>query len=415
MAFWDFSKKSTLSGIKVVILDFGSGSVKAIVTRLDLAKRVGYIVGFGKRHYPGNFSLHNLPEPELLADLTSKAIEDASKMAKTTVSECVLAFNNELMRGQLFNWEENREKIQDRIDEIEFQNILDRAVRNVKEQIQKRQSSGNEELPVFVDGSVQQIRIDGYHIVNPLGFKGQKINLKIFVFYISKKQKQYWDEVLRILKLENKGFVSSIAATIQAQVKHTITSFEGIFVDIGQQNTDLALVRDSILEGIKNVALGGRVLTEGISQIFDIGFDEAVKKKMSYELGELEETEVKKIESGLKKKVELLRQAVYVALKDFPETTRGLPAKIYLCGGGVRVGLVKKMFSQSAWLTGLPFTRRPVIEILLPTDVKDVIDTTETFIGPESVPASSAVRWLTRHYKITSRVEQILRRVLKFS
>ena len=63
--------------------------------------------------------------------------------------------------------------------------------------------------PVLIDGSIQRMEIDGYHVANPLGFKGQQITIKMFISYLTEEQKQYWDGVLKILKLNNKGFIAS--------------------------------------------------------------------------------------------------------------------------------------------------------------------------------------------------------------
>lgn len=410
MSFWDLVGGGGLSNTHVVVLDFGSGSVKAAVMGLDIEKKFGTVRGFGKKHFDHNFSLATLPDVNILTECAREALTQATAMAKISPSECFVVLNGDLFKGMLSEYIETRSDNETRIDEKSFQDILSRAIAKGKEEIAKEYGMTDKSMFLVVEGAVERIEIDGYHIVNPLGFKGSKIMVKNFLFYLTKEHKQYWDSIIASLKLRNKGFVSSTFSSVQAQLKHTLTQFGAIFVDIGQYSTDVAMVRDSIMEGIKTFEVGGRAITEGIGDIFGISLEEAVEKKIKYEAGELSPDEARLIETGLRSKVDLLRQGVLVALREFPESVVGYPEKIYLYGGGVRAQIVKRMFSQGAWLSGLSFVKRPIIEVLLPTDIKDIIDETGLLSGPESVPLLSAVRWVTRHYRVTAQAEQLLRK-----
>jgi len=135
MAFWDFVRKPAISGPKVLVLDIGSGSVKATLAVLDEAKRLGYIIGFGKHYYNGKFNYQNLPAPEITAELIRGAIDDACLAAKTKSSECILVFNGDILKGKLVGWQEMYEDHQERITQDGFQHLLEKIIKKAKEEL----------------------------------------------------------------------------------------------------------------------------------------------------------------------------------------------------------------------------------------------------------------------------------------
>lgn len=411
MTFWDFTGKNGSSGIThVLVLDFGSGSVKAIVVAIEIEKKLGRITGIGKRYFETDSLEFHLPDARMVAEMARDAMESAVAMARVAPKECFIVLNGDVLKGISAFAQEAREKSEERITENSLQQLLERVIRNAKSNIAKESGLPDSRPLVIVEGAVERVEVDGYHVVNPLGFKGGTIAVRSFFFYITNEQKAYFDSIVAALKLHNKGFISSAFAIVQAQLKHTLTQYGAIFIDVGAHSTDVAMVQDSIMEGIKTFEVGGRALTDGMCDIFGIGREEAVKKKIQYEAGELSGADVKLIETGLRTKVDLLRHGVVIALKEFPESVAGYPEKIYLCGGGVRAQIVKRLFSQNAWLSGLHFAKRPIIEVLLASDVKDVFDETRQLAGPESVPMLSASRYASRHYVVTAKMEQLLRR-----
>ncbi|RJQ14074.1 hypothetical protein C4553_01975 [Candidatus Parcubacteria bacterium] len=411
MAFWDFAKKPKFGGPHVIVLDFGSGSVKAVVVSLDEVKKIGYVIGIGREYYNQQQGASNFRGIEGGIEVAKKAINQALTAARAKTSECIVVYNGDTLKGVLHVWKERRQNPQERIYDAEFQGILERALKNASENAVAKDLSVFK--PVIASAALQRLEIDGYHVVNPIGFKGAEIEVKLLVFYLASGQKGFFDEIVGVLKLSARGLVSSVFATTLAQMKHSLTQFGAIVIDIGQTNTDVIVARDSIIEGIQSAQIGGKAITEGIMETFSLSFEEAVQKKIQYELGELDQVETRKLENGIRGRVELLRDSVVQALKGFSETAGGFPEKVFLCGGGIRVSLVKKMFSQNSWLVGLPFPKQPSIEVLLPSDIKDVIDSTESLEGPSAVPLLSAVRWLTRNYNISSQADIILRKALQ--
>jgi cell division protein FtsA len=82
-----------------------------------------------------------------------------------------------------------------------------------------------------------------------------------------------------------------------------------------------------------------------------------------------------KVETALVKTAKTWSSGVELALDEFNQLDH-LPNKIYLCGGGSSLDILFDELSRSSWHKELPFTKKPVIQHINPTQVAGIIDKT---------------------------------------
>jgi len=58
------------------------------------------------------------------------------------------------------------------------------------------------------------------------------------------------------------------------------------------------------------------------------------------------------------------------------DTTDHLPNRILMCGGGASLEALTKRLSTANWYTDLPFTRRPIVQLIKPENVSGIDDET---------------------------------------
>lgn len=415
---WEFMRQPGLSGPKVILLDFGSASLKAAFVQIDLEKKMGYITAFSKRDYvdvlketPSGTNQDvwhiGLPPFEELVELTNEVVVEVSEAAKSKTKEALIVLGGTFLRGEFFQWRGTRDHSSSRITESEFQDILVSVLKEYKENLHKKQA-----LEAIVNGMLQQVKIDGYRISNPIGFKGRDVEISVFLFLFSEQQKKFWQEFSKAAKIDFHSIIPSVWSTMRSQMRHALTDYGAVFVDIGDVNTDVVVVRDSIVESMRTIPEGAKLLRDGIMEILDADEEEINEILLKYEQGLLDEVIVKKIEAGLKDAVGAFREKIVALLKELAGNV-ALPSLLVFVGGGMRFGLLNRMMTQFSWSDVLPFVQRPRSEVLLASEIKDIVDLTKKLSGPEFVPLLASARWISRHYQILSKAESFFKGAVK--
>ena len=69
-----------------------------------------------------------------------------------------------------------------------------------------------------------------------------------------------------------------------------------------------------------------------------------------------------------------------------------LPNRILLCGGGSSLKRITEALKDRKWDDNLPFTKKPVVQYIKPSDVTGIIDTTESEIDHTFITAMGLLR-----------------------
>ena len=84
----------------------------------------------------------------------------------------------------------------------------------------------------------------------------------------------------------------------------------------------------------------------------------------------------KDMQAAIDKTLDVWLAGVELALGEF-ESVDQLPPRILLCGGGASLTQLVEALEKRDWYKELPFTKRPSVQRISPTDVVGVVDTTQ--------------------------------------
>ncbi|MBI1888513.1 MAG: hypothetical protein HYS15_01065 [Candidatus Spechtbacteria bacterium] len=362
----------------VLVLDIGTFSVKALIGE---RKKEGYsIISRSVREYVGgemnadgslNVSGITHTVRQALGDL--KHSENKRRLAP---KKLVLGIGGGFVYGKTLLQTYIRDNPETEIDAREFVNIIQKCEQRSFEQIRKffHRETERSELEVrIIQAVIQEIKIDGYEVKNPVGFKGKEVSLALFNAYIPKIYAKIFEDLASVLKLELVSIVSAPYEVFRVVMKNTKSGGDFILLDMGGSMTEVALARKGKLEDIRAIPMGGSSFTRRISESLKIGFWEAenIKRKLGTSL--LGKSVSKKLEDMILRDAELFLHSLALILNDFSQVTL-LPSRVYLYGGGSVLPIFQKLFLEHTWRDTLSFFAKPTIELLTPASLGEAVN-----------------------------------------
>lgn len=362
-----------------IVLDMGTFSVKALyVTRSGNSKYE--ILAHSLRKYTGGdiTSEGNINKDGIL-HACQLALEDLKNKVVTRVrfsKKVILGIGGGFVHGKTMNHNYIRERPEEEIDVAELSNIIQRVELRAYEQVRRyfRKETGRSELDVrIVSAAVQEIKLDGYQVMNPLGFSGKEISVGLFNAYIPKIHLAIFEDIVADLKLDIISIISQPYAVSQFLLKQEPSLGDFILIDIGGSITEVALVRKGRLEDINSIPLGGSSFTKSIGANLKIELREAENIKAQLARGGVSKRVEKKIEDIISRHAELFTRSLEEVLSEFSQLAL-LPSHIYVYGGGAAIGTMAKFLRREKWRSALSFSARPTIEVM--SDVMWVVPNT---------------------------------------
>jgi len=347
-----------------------------------------------------------------------KAIEQANQMARVKPKKAIIGIAGEFIKGVTTNFVCPRDNPEEPIDSAELQNVIQRV--QWKAFDRTRRQLGHEtccpEIEIKpINALLTDIRIDGYQVTNPLGFQGKEIFLGIFNVYAPLVHLRAVENIAAKLDLD----LLSIAAEPYALTKTSCfnPTAGAIFIDMGGGTTDIALVRQNRVEGIKSFALAGQTFTKRLGKMLNLDLSEAEKIKMRHSQNSLSQSVQWRIRDALKNDLRLWLSGIELVLEEFDQAEY-FPPVVLLCGGGSLLPGIKNILKrekvQNRWLEKFPFSQPPQIDFIQAKDINNIIDKTNSLEGPEYITpmalASLALEIMTDEDKV---LPPVLRRVLK--
>ena len=262
MFFFGKGKTTPNGNGNFIALDIGTDEVKALFVANEIKK--GRILGFGKKRQKlGDMQSGTVTDIASVISNCHDAIRDAERMAGAHASQVIMGIGGELVKGATTTVSYLRRDPTSKIDLAELKNIVHKIQWKAFDQVRSQLASetGYNEIDVkLVNAAIVGVKIDGYKVTNPIGFQGKEVTVSIFNAFAP---------------LIHYGALQTIAAEIDKELiaitaePYAITralenddaKFGAIFIDIGAGTTDIAVVRDGLLEGTKMFTLG-----EGLSQ-----------------------------------------------------------------------------------------------------------------------------------------------------
>ncbi len=419
------SKKKKSKKDCFLALDVGTEFVKAVVFKVEedflgeQAKKKGLIIGFSRqRQAPGNMLAGTVADINGAVLTCKEAIEEAARMAKVRPSQAVIGVAGEFIKGSTAAFSYQRPEPEKEIDTAELQNIIQKTQWQAYDKMRKEMAceTCQSEIEIrLVNALISDIRIDGYPVTNPLGFKGGEIYLSVFSVYAPLIHLRSLETIASKLNLD----LLSVAADSYALTK--TMGFKpmagAIFIDIGGGTTDVALVRQNRMEGIKSFALAGQTFTKRLCQNLSLELEEAEKLKVRYGERQISQNVGRKINEILKKDMTVWFNGIELILEEFNQAEY-FPSSILLCGGGSLLPGIRNILKREAisrqWWEKFPFTQSPQIGFIQPGHIENIIDQTDKLNSPEDITplalASLTLEIATEEDKVLS---PILRRVVR--
>lgn len=122
--------------------------------------------------------------------------------------------------------------------------------------------------------------------------------------------------------------------------------------------------------------IGGRSFTRQIASEMDLTYANAEKLKVNLDNEKIKPSVRKEAEAAIDKTLDVWISGVELALGEF-ESVDHLPNRILLCGGGASLDQLVEALATREWYKELPFTKRPTVQHISPTEVVGIDDTTD--------------------------------------
>ncbi len=375
-------------------LDIGTEFVKALIAKID-GEEIN-VVGVGRARQ-GVSDMHGgaIADIEAVVHNCEVALVKAEDQAGLQVQKVVIGIAGELVKGSTNTIKYKRPQTDKPLDEREMEFIIGKVQERAQKKAQKQIAleTGNEDVEVkLVNSAIVGIQIDGYKVSNPIGFQGKDVSIQIYTAFAPMMHIGALEKVAEDLALE----LVAVAAEPFAVSRSVLgtdgdSSFSAILADVGGGSTDIAVVDDGGVEGTKMFGIGGRSFTRTIMNDLDLDYKEAEKLKVHLGDSKISEAVRTKAEESVDKTLEVWLSGVEIALSEFDNLDH-LPSRILLCGGGASLEPLVKALSKQDWYEDLPFTKKPTVKLIKPSEAVGIIDHTEKITDHTFITALGLLR-----------------------
>lgn len=362
----------------VVALDIGTEFVKALIAKLE--GETLKIVGVGRTRQEVS-DMHSGAIADIAGVVRNceEALAAAEDQAGLQAKRVVIGIAGELVKGVTNTIRYRRPQPDRPLDVAEMEFIIEKVQERAQEKAQKQIAleTGNEDVEVkLVNSALVSIHIDGYKVSNPIGFQGKDVSVQIYTAFAPMVHIGALERVADELALELVAVAAEPFAVSRSVLGNDASSnFTAILADVGGGTTDIAVVNDGGVEGTKMFGIGGRSFTRSLASEMDLSYEDAEKLKVNLDHDKLKPTVQKKAEQIVDKTLDVWLAGVELALSEF-DSVDHLPNRILLCGGGASLTQLVDALSKRDWYKDLPFTKRPTVHHISPSEVVGIEDTT---------------------------------------
>ena len=378
----------------LLALDIGTEYVKALIAKKG--KNTLKIVGVGKAHEaPTNMYSGAIADIEGVAQTCEEALAKAEEMAGVRASEVVIGIAGELIKGNTASIKYRRADASKPITDAEMENIIKQVQQRAGERARREVAieTNNKDVEVrLINSALVSLRIDGYKVSNPIGFKGKEVVVQIYTAFAPLVHISAIERVCDELQLDLVTVAVEPFAVCSACLGDDVESnFSGIVMDIGGGTTDIAVVDDGGVEGTKMFSIGGRSFTHQISQKLGLSFEDAEKLKLLSESPKMKPEIRKKFDAAIARNLDVWQSGVELAIEEFDQMET-LPNQIFLCGGGAGLAAIPELLATGDWYKELPFSRRPIVNMIDPETIDGIENETDRELDHTFVTAMGLLR-----------------------
>jgi len=378
----------------IVGLDIGTEFVKALVGRISDDNIE--IIGSGRAHQ--EFSAMQAGAIANISAVVAncdKALNDAEQQAGVSVRPSVIGIAGELVKGTTSTVRCRRRDPNKELDLDEIERIIGLVQKRAEEKAKKQLmwELGGKDVEIrLVNSALVGIEIDGYPVTSPVGFKGKEVVVQLYTAFAPMIHIGALERTAQELDVDLLALAAEPFAVARSMIGNsTDTSMSAILMDIGGGTTDIAVINDGGVQGTKMFGIGGRAFTRAIERELGVSFDEAEELKLALGNNKTPNSKTRSVELALKKTLDVWTSGVELALAEFTNLDN-LPHKILLCGGGSSLDMLVDKLTESNWYLQLPFTRKPVVQHIKPSQVVGIADKTGDVIDHTFITAMGLLR-----------------------
>ncbi|MBQ8157192.1 pilus assembly protein PilM [Candidatus Saccharibacteria bacterium] len=378
----------------LLALDIGTEYVKALIAKKS--RDNVRIVGVGKAHEaPTNIYAGAIADIQGVAKTCEEALIKAEEMAEVRAKEVVVGIAGELIKGNTTSIKYRRHDASKQITEEEMSRIIKRVQQKAGERARRELAieTNNPDVDVrLINSALVSLRIDGYKVSNPIGFKGKEVIVQIYTAYAPLVHISAIEKVCDELQLDLVTVAVEPFAVCRACLGDDVeSSFSGIVMDIGGGTTDIAVVDDGGVDGTKMFSIGGRSFTHQIANSLGLSFEDAEKLKLLNEDPKMRPEIRKKLDAAIERNLDVWQSGVELALEEFDQVDT-LPGQILLCGGGASLSHIPETLATGDWYQSLPFARRPIVRLIEIDDISGIVNETDRELDHTFVTAMGLLR-----------------------
>lgn len=411
--------KSSLKARHIVALDIGTEYVKALIGKIDGDKIE--IIGVGRAHQQlADMQAGAIADISGVVDNCEQALNKAERMAGVDAEEVVIGIAGELVKGTTstirFKRAEPKKEISHQEMDVIIKRVQARAEANAKASLGLE--LGNDDVDVrMVNSALVSIEIDGYKVSNPIGFQGRDIAIQLYTAFAPMIHIGALERTAQMLSLE----LVAVAAEPFAVARSVIgtdasSSLSAIMIDVGGGTTDIAVVNEGGVEGTKMFGIGGRAFTRSLANEFNLSFEAAEEIKLHINSPKIGPNKRDQVKNTLKRTLSVWESGVELALGEF-DRLDSLPNNILLCGGGSSLEMLMQQIAESSWYKQLPFTKKPSVTHIKPSQVPGIVDKTSSIQDHTYITAMGLLRvgldTLSGHEDVHGSVRERLNRILQ--
>lgn len=372
------SRKTNAANDYIVALDIGTEFVKALIAKVD--GDVLSIVGVGRARQELS-DMHSGAIADIAGVVRNceDALSEAENKAGLQAKSVVIGIAGELVKGVTNTIRYRRPQPDRPLDTAEMEFIIEKVQERAQGKAQKQIAleTGNEEVEVkLVNSALVSIHIDGYKVSNPIGFQGRDVAVQIYTAFAPMVHIGALERVADELSLELLAVAAEPFAVSRSVLGTDASSnFTAILADVGGGTTDIAVVNDGGVEGTKMFGIGGRSFTRTIASEMNLSYSDAEKLKINIGNSQIKPSVAKEVNAAIDKTLEVWVAGVELALSEF-DSVDHLPNRILLCGGGASLAKLVTALQTEDWYKDLPFTKKPSVHYIQPSEVVGITDTT---------------------------------------
>ena len=386
--------KSSSKDQYLVGLDIGTEFVKALIGQV--VEDHIEIIGVGRQHQElTDMQAGAIADIAAVVTNCDKALNQAEQQAGVSVRTAVIGIAGELVKGTTTTVRCKRRDATKPLDIPEVEKIItlvqQRAEARAKQQL--AYELGGKEVEIrLVNSALVSIDIDGYKVTNPVGFQGKEVVVQLYTAFAPMIHIGALERTAQELDID----LLAVAAEPFAVARSVIgddpnATMSAILMDVGGGTTDIAVINDGGVQGTKMFGIGGRAYTRSVERDLDVDFTQAEELKLSLSTNKIPEHKRAAAEKALAKTLDVWTSGVELALGEFTKLDH-LPNQLLLCGGGSSLDMLMERLEESKWYTGLPFSKKPVVQHIQPQQVVGIIDKTNTVTDHTFITAMGLLR-----------------------